>query len=203
MDPMATPPPAPAGLAPGYLVAAPALTDPNFAGSLVLVAEHHAEGALGFVVNRPSQITVAELLDGVDAALRRAAEAAGRADGIVLVGGPVQPERLWILFRPGPAQAAFAGGAVRVTDDVSLGGSRELLESLVGAPGEPFLLLLGYAGWAPMQAEKEIASGAWVPMPVASDLLFQVPLEKRWETAVRRLGLDPGEFLVGGGGAKA
>jgi putative transcriptional regulator len=92
---------------------------------------------------------------------------------------------------------------VRVTDGLSLGGSRELLESLVRAPGEPFLLLLGYAGWAPMQAEQEIASGAWVPMPVASDLLFEVPLEKRWETAVRRLGLDPGEFLVGGGGAQA
>jgi putative transcriptional regulator len=194
---------APTALAPGFLVAAPALTDPNFAGSLVFMAEHHGEGALGFVVNRASQISVAELLDGVDEDLRRAAEAAGRADGIVLVGGPVQPERLWILYRPGAAQAALEGGAVRVTDGLSLGGSRELLESLVRAPGEPFLLLLGYAGWAPMQAEQEIASGAWVPMPVASDLLFEVPLEKRWETAVRRLGLDPGEFLVGGGGAQA
>ncbi len=205
MDPMATPPTPPpsSGLAPGFLVAAPARTDPNFAGSLVLVAEHHSEGALGFVVNRASQISVGELLDGVDADLRRAAEAAGRAGGIVLVGGPVQPERLWILFRPGPAQAPLGEGAVRVTDDVSLGGSRELLESLVRAPGTPFLLLLGYAGWAPMQAEKEIAQGAWVPMPVGSDLLFEVPLEKRWETAVRRLGLDPGEFLVGGGGAQA
>lgn len=199
---MATPLP-PAGLAPGFLVAAPSLTDPNFAGSLVLVAEHHAEGALGFVVNRPSQISVVELLDGVDGDLRRAAEAAGRADGIVLVGGPVQPERLWILFRPGPAQAALEGGAVAVTEEVSLGGSRELLESLVRAPGAPFLLLLGYAGWAPMQAEKEISAGAWVPMPVERDLVFDVPLEKRWETAVRRLGLDPGEFLVGGGGAQA
>lgn len=199
---MEQPPPS-AGLAPGFLVAAPALTDPNFAGALVLVAEHHAEGALGFVVNRPSQLTVAELLDGVDEELRRAAEAAGRAEGTVLVGGPVQPERLWILFRPGPAQQALEGGAVRVTDEVSLGGSRELLESLVRGPGGPFLLLLGYAGWAPMQAEKEISGGAWVPMPVASDLVFEVPLEKRWETAVRRLGLDPGEFLVGGGGAQA
>jgi putative transcriptional regulator len=203
MESMAAPPPNSSGLAPGFLVAAPALADPNFAGSLVLVAEHHSEGALGFVVNRASQISVVELLDGVDEELRRAAEAAGRAGGIVLVGGPVQPERLWILYRPAPAQAAFEEGAVRVTDDVSLGGSRELLESLVRAPGEPFVLLLGYAGWAPMQAEREISGGAWVPMPVASDLLFEVPLEKRWETAVRRLGLDPGEFLVGGGGAQA
>jgi putative transcriptional regulator len=194
--------PAPSGLAPGFLVAAPALADPNFAGSVVLVAEHHGEGALGFVVNRPAPVTVVDVLGTVDEELRRAAEAAGRAGGTVLVGGPVQPERLWILFRP--AAGPDVEGSVRVGKDLALGGSRELLESLVRAPGgAPFLLLLGYAGWAPMQVEREIASGAWVPMPVASDLVFEIPLEKRWETAVRRLGLDPGGFLVGGGGAQA
>jgi putative transcriptional regulator len=196
------PVPPSSGLAPGFLVAAPALTDPNFAGSLVLMAEHHGEGALGFVVNRPAEITVADVLGGVDAELRSAAEAAGCADGAVLVGGPVQPERLWILYRPGTAEPA-EGEAVKVGADLALGGSRELLESLVRGSGAPFLLLLGYAGWAPMQVEKEIAAGAWVPMPLASDLVLEVPLDKRWETAVRRLGLDPGEFLVGGGGAQA
>ncbi len=192
-----------AGLAPGFLVAAPALSDPNFAGSLVLMAEHHGEGALGFVVNRPGPITVGDVLGGVDAELRRAAEAVGRASGPVLVGGPVQPERLWILFRPRAGEGVRAGESVKVGDGLALGGSRELLESLVRAPGGPFMLLLGYAGWAPMQVEKEISAGAWVPMPIASDLVFDVPVEKRWETAVRRLGLDPGEFLVGGGGAQA
>ena len=192
-----------AGLAPGFLVAAPALSDPNFAGSLVLMAEHHGGGALGFVVNRPGPITVADVLGGVDADLRRTAEALGRAGAPVLVGGPVQPERLWILFRPRPGMAVTAGESVKVGEGLALGGSRELLESLVRAPGEPFILLLGYAGWAPMQVEKEIAAGAWVPMPVAPDLVFDVPLDKRWDTAVRRLGLDPGEFLVGGGGAQA
>jgi putative transcriptional regulator len=192
--------PVPAGLAPGFLVAAPALADPNFAGSVVLMAEHHGEGALGFVVNRPAPISVADVLGGIDAGLRRDAQANGRADGIVLVGGPVQPERLWILFRAGAG--ADLEGAVALGEELALGGSRELLEGLVRTT-RPFLLLLGYAGWAPMQAEKEIAAGAWVPMPLASDLVFDVPVEKRWETAVRRLGLDPGEFLVGGGGAQA
>jgi len=194
--------PAPAGLAPGFLVASPALTDPNFAGSLVLVAEHHGEGALGFVVNRPAPIAVADVLGGLDEGLRRDAEAAGRAGGIVLVGGPVQPERLWILFRAGPG--IDLAGAVGVGEELALGGSRELLETLVRDPSaRPFLLLLGYAGWAPLQAESEIAAGAWVPMPLANDLVFDVPLDKRWEVAVRRLGLDPGEFVVGGGGARA
>jgi putative transcriptional regulator len=144
---------------------------------------------------------VGDVLGGLDEGLRRDAEAAGRAGGAVLLGGPVQPERLWILFRPAPG--TDLAGAVAVGEGLALGTSRELLESLVRAPGSAFLLLLGYAGWAPMQAESEIAQGAWVPMPVASDLVFDVPLERRWTEAVRRLGLDPGEFLVGGGGAKA
>lgn len=189
-------------LAPGFLVASPTLADPNFAGSLVLMAEHHDEGALGFVVNRPGPIRVADVLGGLDEALRAAAEARGRADAPVLVGGPVQPERLWILFRPGPS--APEEGAVTVGAGVALGGSRELLEALVRAadPG-PFTLLLGYAGWAPLQLEHEVAGGAWVPMALHSDLVFETPLEHRWETAVRRLGLDPLGFMVGGGGASA
>lgn len=194
--------PSPTGLAPGFLVAAPALADPNFAGSLVLMAEHHTEGALGFVVNRPGPITVADVLDGLDGSLRIAAEAHGRAAAPVLVGGPVQPERLWILFRPGPQ--APEEGAVTVGAGVALGGSRELLEALVRAesPG-PFTLLLGYAGWAPLQLEREVAAGAWVPMGLHQDLVFDIPLEQRWEAAVRRLGLDPSGFMVGGGGASA
>lgn len=200
---MADVPAAPAGLAPGFLVSAPALSDPNFAGSLVLMAEHHGEGALGFVVNRAGPVTVAEVLGSVDEGLRRAGEANMGADAPVLVGGPVQPERLWVLFRPG-AVPADAAGSVEVCDGIALGGSRELLEALVHTRGAgPYQLLLGYAGWAPLQVEQEVSSGAWIPMPLHADLVFDVPLVQRWEVAVRRLGLDPGGFMVGGGGAQA
>ena len=196
------PSPARSGLAPGFLVAAPALGDPNFAGSLVLMAEHHGEGALGFVVNRAAPIAVADVLGSVDADLRRAAREAGRDGGNVLVGGPVTPERLWVLYRPG--LVAVEEGGIAVGAGLALGGSRELLESIVRArEGGPFLLLLGYAGWAPMQVEQEVAAGAWVPLELQDDLVFDVPLEQRWEVAVRRLGLEPGGFLVGGGGAQA
>jgi putative transcriptional regulator len=189
-------------LAPGFLVAAPALADPNFSGTLVLMAEHHAEGAFGFVVNRPGPIRVADVLGGLDEELRAKAEERGWADAPVLVGGPVDPERLWILFRPGPS--APEEGAVTVGVGVALGTSRALLEALVRArnPG-PVALLLGYAGWAPLQLEREVAAGAWVPTGLHSDLVFETPPEQRWETAVRRLGLDPHGFMVGGGGASA
>jgi putative transcriptional regulator len=190
------------GLAPGFLVAAPALEDPNFAGSLVLMAEHQAEGSLGFVVNRPAAVAVGDVLREVDPELHRVARAAGLADAPVLVGGPVSPERLWILYRPG--EIAVEEGGIAVGDALALGGSRELLDRVVRAPGgAPFALLLGYAGWGPLQVENEVAAGAWVPLAVHADLVFGVPLEQRWEVAVRRLGLEPGGFLVGSGGAKA
>jgi len=198
---MASVPPA-AGLAPGLLVAAPTLADPNFEGSLVLMAEHDGKGALGFVLNRPGPIAVADVLGGLDSGLRQAAERAGRAAGQVLVGGPVSPERLWILYRPGVVPAE--DGAQRVGDGLALGGSRELLEALARHPdGGPYLLLLGYAGWAPMQVENEVAAGAWIPAPMQDDLVFEIEHAERWEVAVRRLGLEPGGFMVGGGGARA
>lgn len=199
---MAQTTPLPSGLAPGLLLAAPTLGDPNFDGSLVLMAEHHPEGALGFVVNRPGAISVAEVLRGLDPELEAVALAHGRAGGQVLLGGPVAPERLWILYRPGEVPAEE--GATRVGGELALGGSRELLEALVRAPGGgPFLLMLGYAGWAPMQVEQEVNAGAWVPLPLHQDLVFDVPHAEQWEQAVRRLGLQPGSFMVTGGGARA
>ena len=190
------------GLAPGLLVASPTLGDPNFDGSVVLMAEHRAEGALGFVVNRPGPITVADVLRGLDPALADEAIRMGRAGGNVMEGGPVQPERLWIIYRPGEVPAEE--DATRVGADLALGGSRELLEALARTPGGgPFLLVLGYAGWAPMQVEREVNEGAWLPMALHEDLVFDVPHEDRWNQAVRRIGLQPGSFMVAGGGARA
>jgi len=189
-------------LAPGLLVASPTLGDPNFAGALVLMAKHGQEGALGFVVNRPATLTAGDVLEVVGPGLRQAARSRGRDAGPVLVGGPVQPERLWVLFRPG--SLAVGEEEMRLATHVAVGGSRALVEALARDPGAgAFHLVLGYAGWGPMQVENEVSAGAWIPLPLHDDLLFEVPFEDRWETAVRRLGLEPGGFTVGGGGAQA
>ena len=189
-------------LAPGYLVAAPALADPNFDGSLVLMAEHGPQGALGFVVNRQAPVSAAEVLAAVDGALSQAVRHAGRDRGTVLLGGPVRTEQLWVLCRRStvPAGQDF----LAVGGDLALGGSREILESAATAAGKsPFLLFLGYSGWGPLQVEHEVVAGAWVPLPFQEDLLLEVPLDARYDEAVRRLGLTPGGFTVGGGGARA
>lgn len=189
------------GLAPGFLVSSPALNDPNFRSSLVLMVEHSPEGAFGLVVNRPTPLPVRDLLDSVSPELGREAAALGRDGGRVLLGGPVDPERLWILHRPG-AVPVDEGGAL-LAADLAVGGSRALLERLARTPGAgPFHLLLGYAGWGPLQLESEVTQGSWIPLALAGDLVLDLPIEKRWEEAVRRLGLEPAG-LVSGGGAKA
>ena len=199
---MSTPDTMTTGLAPGFLVAAPGLRDPNFARTLVLMAEHKPEGSLGLVVNRPSRVTVGEVLEQVDPALRAEAERNGQSGASVMVGGPVQPERLWILHRPHSVPAEEGG--VVLAGALALGGSRELLEALVRAPTpDLFLLFLGYSGWGPLQVEREVAVGGWVPLPFELGLVFEVPFEARWDEAVKRLGLTPGGFSVGGGGAQA
>lgn len=191
-----------AGLAPGFLVASPQLIDPNFSGSVVLVAEHGEEGALGFILNRPSEMTVAEVLSGIDEELVALADGADLSMGRVLWGGPVQPQGLWILYRP--SNGGLEESSVELGDDVALGASRELLESLLtGERTGPFYLLLGYAGWGPLQVEQETTAGSWLPLDFSDDLAFEVAFEDRWETAVRRLGLPPGGFLMGGPGAEA
>lgn len=189
------------GLAPGFLVSSPALSDPNFRSSLVLMAEHSPEGAFGLVVNRPSPLSVRELLTTVSEELGEAAAKAGRDGGQVLFGGPVDPERLWILHRA-DATAEEESGEL-LAPGVALGGSRALLEKLARTvDAGPFHLLLGYAGWGPLQLEAEVTQGSWIPLELAGDLALDLPLDERWEEAVRRLGLEPAG-LVSGGGAKA
>jgi putative transcriptional regulator len=195
-------------LAPGILVAAPNMGDPNFAGSVVLMAEHGQEGSLGFIVNRPAPIAVSDVLAQVDQSLLRDAAARGRSSAPVLLGGPVQPERLWVMCHRSDVPRALAeeekGEIIQLGKELAVGGSRELLEAVVRAPdGSPFYLVLGYSGWGPLQVENEVGAGAWLPSALQRDLVFEVPFADRWAEAVKRLGLTPGGFAMGGGGAKA
>ncbi|MBM4266025.1 MAG: YqgE/AlgH family protein [Deltaproteobacteria bacterium] len=173
------------GIAPTLLLAMPQLDDPNFHRSVVLLCRHGDEGALGFIVNRPLDVPVKELL-----------VLEGKEDLQVPLtvweGGPVSQERGWLLCRDQPAE----GDTLTVCDGIFMSSSQTHLKSVLG--GDPrscapdrARLLLGYAGWGPGQLNAELTASAWLMVPVDEELIFHTPHDKVWEAAIRSLGVEP------------
>jgi putative transcriptional regulator len=178
-------------LAPGFLVAAPPLGDPNFDRSVVLLAAHGPDGAFGWVINGRELMTMGELL-----VRAQIAEAAPAVAGSVRVGGPVSPDQVWVIYRP---DERFAGleGELTLGDGVAASASRRVLELVRdGAVPERLLAVAGYAGWAPLQLEAEIRRGSWLPTDFAPELVFDVPSEKLWNAAYERIGATPIAFTT-------
>ena len=167
-----------------FLIAMPNMADENFGGALVLVAEHSDRGALGLVVNRATDITMGTLFDRIDLSLGRQPLALVP----VLFGGPVQTDRGFVLHQP----VGDWSSSVKVGDDLALTSSKDVLEAVARGEGPDRLLVtLGYAGWGPGQLEQEIGQNAWLTVQASADLLFDVPLEERFDRAFRKLGIDP------------
>ena len=178
-------------LAPGFLVAAPPLGDPNFDRSVVLLAAHGPDGAFGWVLNGQEVMTVGDLLV-------RAELAADPPDiaGSVRIGGPVSPDQVWLVYR---ADDRFAGldGQIDVGHGVTASTSRKVLEAIAeGQVPDDLMALVGYAGWAPSQLENEIRVGAWLPIDLEAGLVFDVPRERLWHAAYERAGTTPIAFTT-------
>lgn len=182
-------------LSPGFLLAPPPLSDPNFDKTLVLLAAHEPAGSMGFVVNRASEMMLHTLLKELEIAPMI-------ADRQVMIGGPVSGFSGFVLYEHAKGLPLAPG--IEVSDTISVSPSREVLESAAQGrlPGR-FDLLLGYAGWAPEQLEGELLRGAWLHAPFDAELLFDVPLGQRWEESYARLGVSPMGFVNVRGGAQA
>lgn len=165
-----------------FLIAMPALEDPNFSRTVTYVCEHNEDGALGIVINRPSELVLGDLLSHLE--IDCEAECA-RAP--VHVGGPVQRERGFVLHpTAGDWDASLEiGGSISVTT------SRDILEALAAGTGPArFLVALGYAGWGPGQLEQEMADNAWLSGPAEASVLFDTGDAERWRAAAALLGVD-------------
>lgn len=180
-------------LAPGFLIASPALQDPNFAHTVVLMCIHNDESALGLVVNRPAGLSVQRVFDDLELG-----STSDMKDREVLIGGPVQPHQGWVLYvGDGPA----GPDEIEVTPTLRLSASRAILERIANREGPArYLLLFGYAGWGPLQLESEIQEGSWLPAELDEGLIFDAPLEARWEEALGSIGVDPAFVHMGGFG---
>jgi putative transcriptional regulator len=174
------------GIAPTLLLAMPQLDDPNFVRTVVLLCQHGEEGALGFIVNRPVNAMASDLLQ---------LDPPTTAGSTLTVweGGPVSPERGWLLCR---GESPSEGDALAICDGLYMSSSQALLRQILA--GDPRTcepdrsrLLLGYAGWGPRQLDAELAASAWLTIPVDLDLMFDTPAEKLWSASIRTLGIDP------------
>lgn len=174
-------------LAPGFLVAAPSLRDPNFKRSVVLLIDHRQDGSLGFVINRPARVS----FEGVIEELELARPDQAPPNVPVLVGGPVSPNTGWIVFDP-TASTMPLETTIAVTDRIRVSASKDLLRALAQSPqADHHMLVLGYAGWGEGQLDEEIRQGSWIPVDLAEDVVFDTPHEERWEAALRVVGIDP------------
>ena len=166
-----------------FLIAMPAMADPNFANTLTFVCEHNEDGALGIVVNRPTEMTLSALFEQIEIPL--ADEDISKAP--VHFGGPVQIDRGFVLHRPlGNWQSTLA-----VNDAVGLTTSKDVLEAAGRGEGpKDMFVSLGYAGWSAGQLEMELAQNAWLTVEADPDVLFDLPAERRLSAAARLLGID-------------
>jgi len=166
-----------------FLIAMPALADPNFVHSVTYICEHNEDGALGIVVNRKTDVHLADLFRSMDLEDTDPEIAAQP----VFSGGPVHPEQGFVLHQP----AGDWASTLRVSDEISITTSHDIIEAIAHGKGpERYFVALGYAGWGGGQLEEELAANAWLSGPVDSRIIFETPVEQRWEAAATLLGVD-------------
>lgn len=167
------------------LIAMPGMLDPNFSSTVTLICEHNAEGALGIVINRPTNLKLGGLLEQLDVQDADPAAAARP----VFDGGPVARERGFVLHSGGGDEQFES--SVAVSPDIQLTLSRDVLEAIASGHGpSKSLVALGYAGWQPGQLEAEMLANAWLSVPATPEIVFDVPYGERWMSAARIVGVD-------------
>ena len=151
-----------------FLIAMPNLADPNFHHAVTYVCEHTPEGAMGFIINRPVGLTLEHVLEQMDIEQTQT----DLLDVPILYGGPLQPERGFVIHRP-----ATLWRSTLVLEDLAITTSQDVLDAIAAGDGpEDVVIALGYAGWASDQLEAELAENSWLNCKASHDIIFKTPL---------------------------
>lgn len=166
-----------------FLIAAPSLHDPNFSRGVTLICQHNEDGAMGLMVNRASEYRLRDVLAQMDIET----DLAHVAGATVLTGGPVQPDRGFVLHEPGGDwESSF-----QVSPSLSMTTSRDILVAMARGDGpQHAVVALGYAGWTSGQLEAELSDDSWLTVAADASIIFHTPLEQRWQAAARLVGVD-------------
>jgi putative transcriptional regulator len=171
-----------------FLIAMPGMADDTFSRSVVYLCEHNERGALGLVINKPIDIKLKNLFEKVELPLDREE----LAEQPVYFGGPVQTERGFVLHEKQAAESDTYSSTMSVPGGLEMTTSRDVLEALSnGAGPKKVLVTLGYSGWQAGQLEDEIGRNGWLTVDADPAIIFDTPVEKRYERALSLLGFDP------------
>ena len=170
---------------PALLTATPQVQDPFFNHSVVLLLGHTDEGSFGFNVNRPTTVSIQEILEGMEIPW------GGNSESLAYFGGPVQPQLGTVLYEPEAGEEIAVEPTVEVDSRLWMTQHIDDLTSLASAPPESFRLYLGYAGWGAGQLVDEILRNDWIVGPVEQKLIFTDDPDAVWKLALRAAGVDP------------
>lgn len=189
-----------------FLIAMPSLGDDYFNKTVTYICEHNDEGAMGLIINMPVNINLFDLLKQIeendkeqenkdnstlDAETKPVSEENIALDHsleqLVLSGGPISQNRGFVLHRTQPGWSS----SLALNDDIMITTSKDILLALgTNKAPEQFMVTLGYAGWGPGQLETELQANSWLTIDADSDILFNTPIEQRWQKATEKLGID-------------
>ena len=178
-----------------FLIAMPTLTDPYFKKSVVYLCEHDDEGAMGFIINFPVKLTVQELLDNVETIQHQPDPP---ITNTVFLGGPLELERGFVLHSPLKDNSQ----STTLNEQLLMSNSNAVLSTL-GTDNEPekYIVALGYASWSSGQLEQEINDNHWLMIESENDIIFNTPVENRWNASLQRLGITPEQLTLSAGHA--
>jgi putative transcriptional regulator len=186
-----------------FLIAMPGLEDPTFAKSVVYVCEHSERGAMGLIINKPGDLSLKHLFDKVELPLHRQ----DLLQSNVLHGGPVQTERGFVLHdpvlekdsvdsenssaEPAATPNSIYASTLSVPGGLAMTTSKDVLEALANGSGpQRVVVTLGYASWGEGQLESEIGENSWLTVPADPAVIFDTPIEQRYDKALGLLGLQ-------------
>lgn len=167
-----------------FLIATPSLDGSYFSKTLTYICEHNDKGAMGIVVNNKTELTLTQLLKMTeeDVTIDQA-----HAQHIVLEGGPVSRDRGFILHT---TQIGWSS-SLELSSEIMVTTSKDILAVIGNEEGpDESLVALGYAGWGAGQLEEELEDNAWLTIEADMNILFNVPIEDRWQKAIEKLGID-------------
>ncbi len=176
-----------------FLIAMPTLADPNFSRTVTYLCQHSNDGALGIIINRPTEMKLSDIFQQMDIT----ATDINSNKIPIFSGGPVQPERGFVIHNNSEQKWE---SSIPISDEISLTTSRDILTAIAKGEGPGnALIALGYAGWGEGQLEREMIENSWLSTPSTPHIIFDTPADKCWNEAAIQIGVDINQLTTPAG----